>query len=1246
MKAFWNKMKRYQRWLLVVSLVAVIVPMLLVAGVLLALRSETGTQWVIDQIPGLHVARGQGSLLGRWQADSLHWQGYGVGLDVDSPVVEWSPGCLFEKRLCVDVIHADHLDLRIQPREPTAQADRQTLTLPTLRSPLGVVVEDVRLGPFTLNGTPVWDRLDASARGSGADWELTTLRYQRDDMVVDASGRVSTRGDWPVAVDLGASLPPPEGDQWRIEIDARGSVADLRLLGSSSGYLDADFEGRVAPLQPDLPLRLELEADRFRTHSALPATLTLKDWRATLEGDLTNGVRVTTGARLPGTEGDIAASVGGVVTATGARDLEIELTGPQEHTAVSGDTPQGTVKITGEAGWSEGLQASADLQLDRFPWYSLLPGVEPPPVALEHLSGRVRYDDGRYQGSLTLTSSGPMGDARASATLTGDLAGVKITEFNAQTGAGSLQGEGTLGFDGPLTWQARLQLAGFNPGYWVPPLQASLDGEVTTRGALPPNGAPELAANWRLTGSWRDQETRVAGRLNAQQGDWALTGLDLQVGQNTLTGNGQLGQGLTAEVTVAFPDLSAFVPQLQGQIKGRASASGTLDEPNGQLELQGSDFAWQDSLKVDTLTLTARLRDQLTLDSDLAAARIEAAGQVIDELEVRLTGTPDDHQLTVAGVLDQLKSYLRFNGRWHRGWDGQLSEGRLDLIEQQQLWRLAGPADIRYRTDDNHLSVGAHCWRWQGSAVCAQDQTLLPEPDIHYRLERFPTLALAPLLPEGVRWQAEIDAELRVQMNQGQPDGRIELNVSPGSIDVSVDDDWVALDYSRLGLSVNLKPDVAELAFNLEGPDLGQLAINIQVDPHAAERPVTGDFSLTGLDLALLVALADLDEVAGELSGAGRIRGPLLAPEIYGDVTLSGGRLIDERIPVPLEAIELGLTLTGTEGDFNGRWRSAEQGQGQLGGHIDWAGEPSLELAIRGDRIPLHYEPYAQVQLSPDLTIAFRGGDLTVSGRVAVPRGSIEVRRLPDQAVSVSADEEIVGVEKEAPALRALNMDVTVVVGEDRVSFRGFGVEGNLEGSIRIGNAMDTRGALQLVDGKYEAYGQELTLRRARLVFVGPISEPYLDIEAIRRVDDVVAGIRLSGPAASPETEVFSEPDMPQDQALSYVILGRPLQDSGEQGDMRQAALSLGLTQASKVTQGLGEELGIRELTLEAEGAGEDASVVASGYITEDLSLRYGVGIFSPTTTVALRYDLGRYFYLEAASGLAASLDIFYTRDF
>lgn len=104
---------------------------------------------------------------------------------------------------------------------------------------------------------------------------------------------------------------------------------------------------------------------------------------------------------------------------------------------------------------------------------------------------------------------------------------------------------------------------------------------------------------------------------------------------------------------------------------------------------------------------------------------------------------------------------------------------------------------------------------------------------------------------------------------------------------------------------------------------------------------------------------------------------------------------------------------------------------------------------------------------------------------------------------------------------------------------------------------------------------------------MGNLTQPYLEVEAVRQVDTVTAGLRVTGPVRSPSTEVFSDPDMPQSDALSYLILGRAPQSRGDEGQISRAALSLGLTQANKVTGALGEEFGIRQLTLEAEGSGE-----------------------------------------------------------
>ncbi|RBH35314.1 translocation/assembly module TamB, partial [Pseudomonas sp. MWU13-2860] len=149
------------------------------------------------------------------------------------------------------------------------------------------------------------------------------------------------------------------------------------------------------------------------------------------------------------------------------------------------------------------------------------------------------------------------------------------------------------------------------------------------------------------------------------------------------------------------------------------------------------------------------------------------------------------------------------------------------------------------------------------------------------------------------------------------------------------------------------------------------------------------------------------------------------------------------------------------------------------------------------------------------------------------------------------------------------------------------------QGHVHISDNLDTRGELWHNDGRYRAYGQRLTLGRARLLFGGRIDQPYLHNEAVRQTDNVIAGIRLSGSAEQPATQIFSEPAMSQEQALSYLVLGRPLSSTGEDNNMlAQAALGLGLMGSADLTGGIAKELGIQDFQLDTQGSGNSTSVV------------------------------------------------------
>ena len=382
------------------------------------------------------------------------------------------------------------------------------------------------------------------------------------------------------------------------------------------------------------------------------------------------------------------------------------------------------------------------------------------------------------------------------------------------------------------------------------------------------------------------------------------------------------------------------------------------------------------------------------------------------------------------------------------------------------------------------------------------------------------------------------------------------------------------------------------------------------------------------------------------LEGRGTLAGTLLAPYITGFVQVRDAELSGGELPVPFEQLQLRADIKGEQLQLNGGWRSGEKGTGTIDGNIQWAQQLLVDVNIKGQQLPLQVEPYANIEVAPDLHLSLKDQRLFISGEVAVPKGLITIPQLPEQAVRISPDARVIG-QAEPEAGLQVAMDVVLNVGAERLQFSGFGLNADLRGRLQVGDNLAGRGMLELLNGRYRAYGQRLELRRARLLFAGPLSQPFLDIEAVRVTGDVTAGLRLTGPAAQPRSEIFSKPAMSQEQALSWLLLGRPLQGGGDDGNvMAQAALALGLMGTAPITNKLAQVFGVQDFSLESEGNGLTSSVVASGRISERISLRYGVGVFEPASTLALRYELTKRLYLEAASGLANSLDLFYKRNF
>ncbi len=1206
----------------VAGLVLVLATLVAIPAALLF--TESGGRWALGHVPGLEVDDFSGTLAGRWSAARLSWQQDGTALELQAPLLDWSPACLLRRTLCINELASDSIRLDLPPSQDESSS---AISLPELRLPLALEIGQMRIGRLVLDGNDQFQQLELVARWQADGLHLERLDLRRDDLALELQGTLHPEGNWPLALQGSLQLPAPGETPWKLALKADGDLqGTLRLQAKSSGYLNGNLDGELRPLAEHLPASATLRADGFKASADLPETLTLNQVILSAKGDFKAGYAVQGKASLPGEGGAVALDLAGRVDSKGADIQQLLLTGD----------PQQTLALQGRVDWQQELAVDSRLQWREFPWQRLFPQEQPPPVDMQQLDAEMRYAASRYEGRFDAQLKGPAGDFSLGSPVAGDLASVTLSDLLLKAGQGRAQGEVKVDFANGVGWDSQLSLSELDPSYWLAELPGKLAGKLQSRGAWRDQRL-ELNADLDLSGQLRGQPAVLQAKAEGAGERWLLNALQVRLGDNRIQGQGQLDQKLSGHLDLALNRLGQLWPKLFGKVQGRLDLAGTLQAPQGKLALIGERMGQGDN-RLDKLKLDAQLdaaqrgRVQLRVDglasgdNEFGTLTAEGSGdRVRQQLEMNLKGPMLDLLLALNGKLD--------GGNWR----GQLARGEVQAGGQD--WRLEAPARLE-RLADGKLNFGAHCWRSGPASLCGAEQRLMPEPKLDYRLRDFPLASLARWLPEDFAWQGQLNADLKLDLPASGPNGQITLDAGSGVLRLKEDDRWVEFPYRRLLLDSTLRPQRIDSQLSFKGQGLGELQLDARIDPRPANKPLSGQFRLDGLDLAVLRPFVPkVETLEGRLQGAGSLSGTLQAPYVLGNLRLTGGRIGGGDLPMSFDALGLDARIAGERMELSGQWRSGEQGQGSLSGNVAWTQGVDLDLALRGTRLPLVVEPYANLEVEPDLKIGLAGDRLSVGGKVLVPRGKIKVRELPPQAVKVSPDARVVGEQEAEQQPLQMAMNVDVEVGQDRLQFTGFGLTADLQGHLKVGDNLTGNGELVLKNGRYRAYGQRLDLRRARLMFAGPLDQPYLDVEAVRVVGDVTAGVRLNGRADEPATEVFSNPAMSQEQALSYLILGRPMNTSeGDGNAVGRAALAMGLSGSAPLTSELAQRLGLKDLQLDDDGA--------VGQITDRLSVRYGLGVVDSTSVVALRYELTKRLYLEAASGLASSLDLFYKRDF
>ncbi|MGL5992449.1 MAG: translocation/assembly module TamB domain-containing protein, partial [Aeromonas sobria] len=354
---------------------------------------------------------------------------------------------------------------------------------------------------------------------------------------------------------------------------------------------------------------------------------------------------------------------------------------------------------------------------------------------------------------------------------------------------------------------------------------------------------------------------------------------------------------------------------------------------------------------------------------------------------------------------------------------------------------------------------------------------------------------------------------------------------------------------------------------------------------------------------------------------------------------------------VTLTKLVTRLKIEGNRAELDG---SMLVGKGPLalGGWLSWAKMPvSGSLTIQGKDLEAQYPGMGRVRVSPDIAVSL-GEETRITGQVDIPWARILVKSLPDSAVAVSDDVTVVYDDLPPVPQQAslpLAMKVAIRLGSD-VKIDAMGLKTDVSGGINLRQDPEKplagNGQLVLTNGRFKAYGQNLIIKEGRILFSGPLDRPFLNIEANRDPatieGQVTVGVRVTGPASKPEITVYSEPQMAQSEQLSYLLRGKGLQTGGEDGGFNGLLVAGAVSQANGVVSSIGESLGMSDVSLDTAGSGDNTQVTLSAYLLPGLQFQYGVGVFSPIAEFKLRYEVLPRLYLQAMSGVAQAVDIFY----
>jgi len=1253
--------RRLRRWTLGLLLSLLVLIALLVGLAWYGVSSERGTRVLLARLgamlPGeLTVGAQRGPLVGPLELRDVHYRNDAMDVRVSRLQLAWHPRKLRRRQLDVERLHAEGILVVLAKGDETKDGRLVDIHLPVnliVRDALIRNVEIVRAGepPFRLDVIA----LDGRSERLRDVVHVRSLRVDGPTFRLRAQGDLNPVGAYPLSLRAQATYNDSKLPPFVVSGTFNGTLEKLGLDAHLAQPFDAHVKGSVLAPMRELKMDLAAQVRGFNAKEVNPEwpVARISQGNIKIKGGLDDFVSE---GKVAGAYEDYGSGEADYRLARRGGDFFLEYLNLRTRSGAD-------LSAKGTIGTAE-----KDLDLDliaewrRLAW-PLQGGA--PVVVSRSGEAKVRGSLADYRVDLDAQLAGPsIPPGRWVLAGRGNKERMEIRSLRGDVLRGHLAAAGMVSWQPSVSWRMKLAGDGINPGAQYPDWPGSLAFSATSDGVLRDGGPYGRVDLTDFDGNLRGNP--VAGRVHLElAGDrYRLPRLDLRSGSARLAASGSFTKDVgNLDWRLEAPNLGEALPDAGGSLMAQGNLAGPWRAPRIRAQANGQSIVFQ-TYNTATLALTADvdLAGNGPLQIDLDAANVGVGERRFDTVTLDGRGTRKAHDMALAVRAPEGTFDLALSGGLQglEAWSGEVR--RLDLSnEQTGKWSLAGPAALTAGTAG--ASLRSFCWTSGGARLCAEGQWTQTGPwNASGTIAELPFALFKPFLPPDLEITGSVNGSFQGQgSTRGFVTAAVDLRPGPGEVQyptktgetarIRFDQGVVTLHAGSDGVTGH-----AALAFENTGILQADLrlpqynAIGLPLESQTLGGRIQADFTNLGLVEAFV---PDLENPRGALTADLTLAGTVAVPRAIGAVELQNAQVDVPRLG--LEMRQIGLTARSDEHGVLQLQGTARSG----GGTVTIAGDVPLDkrpakITVEGRRFLASDTKEARVIVSPRLQIAAEYPRVDITGDVEVPETEIVQEKRKRAAVAVSQDviivppsEERVQTPKQALELHAR---IRVILG-DKVNVKAFGFSGRPTGSLLVieepGKTTAGVGELEVKDGVYKSYGQDLTLDRGRVVFAGgPLDNPGLDLRAYRKADDgTIAGMNIRGTLKSPQATLYSEPPMGESDALAYLLLGHPLgQASPQEGDMlANAANSLGLKGGNLIAKKLAARFGLEEARVETTGGLKEASVVVGKYLSPRLYVTYGLGLFEPVSTFKIRYLLGRAWTLQAEQGVGTSADFLYT---